>query len=63
MWSCLPVVFLFEQSNLLLRQNAAHLIVQLVHRGGIERAPGGMHAREAVDHRLNLLLLSGHEAE
>jgi hypothetical protein len=41
MWSCLPVVFLFEQSNLLLRQNAAHLIVQLVHRGGSKALPAG----------------------
>lgn len=59
----MAVVLLLEHRELLRRQNATHLIAQFAHRGGIERAPSGMDARERIGQRFNLLPLTGREAE
>lgn len=59
----MAVVLLLKHRELLRRQNATHLIAQFAHRGGIERAPSGMDAREGIRQRFNLLPLTGREAE
>jgi hypothetical protein len=59
----LPVVLLLKHRQLLGRKNAANLIAELVHGGGIQGAAGRVRAYEAVNERLDLLLLLGHEPE